>query len=285
MKVAAIQMVSSANVTDNLLQAERLITQASEQGAELVLLPENFAVFSSKQLLAQAQSIQSGPNNIRHFLHRLSSALNIWIVAGSVPVADPSAYGKSVSSGKVFASSLVYSPEGEEVARYNKLHLFDVDVDDGHGSYRESDQFESGDEMIVVPLPRCSLGLSICYDLRFPELYRSLTNLGATVLLVPAAFTYETGEAHWQVLLRARAIENQCYVIAANQGGQHGPKRKTWGHSCIISPWGEVLSELELGAGVVMAELDFDQLHELRRKMPINTHSRSDVINSKITGQ
>lgn len=278
MRVAALQMVSSHDKYSNLIQAERLIKEGVEQGAELLLLPENFAVFTSKKVLNQAQSNDANVSDIRDFLRAQSSQYGVWLIAGSVPVLDDTTTGKQAAAGKVFTSSLVYSPEGVEVARYDKLHLFDVDVDDAQGSYRESEQFESGDEVVVAELPQCVLGLSICYDLRFPELYRRLSFLGANVMLVPAAFTYKTGEAHWQVLLQARAIENQCYIIAANQGGQHDSKRHTWGHSCIVNPWGEVIAQRELGEGVVVADLDLGLVDQLRENMPVLMHRRQDVL-------
>ena len=195
-------------------------------------------MFSSRSLLDDADSTKGGRCDIRQFLSHTAERLKLFIVAGSLPLLDADSSGRSAAQGKVFTSSLVYSPAGKELARYDKLHLFDVSVDDKQGSYRESSQFEAGDQAVVVELPKCKLGLSICYDLRFPALYQYLRSQGAEVLLVPAAFTYNTGEAHWLPLLRARAIENQCYVIAANQGGQHSEKTQYLGAFMHHQPLG-----------------------------------------------
>ncbi len=169
---------------------------------------------------------------------------------------------------------LVFDPRGEMVARYDKMHLFDVQVDDRQAQYSESRSFEPGSRIVCVDAPVGRIGLSICYDLRFPELYRKLLEQGAEILTVPSAFTKVTGEAHWEVLLRARAIENQCFVLAANQGGVHNATRETWGHSMIVDPWGRVLARVESGEGVAVADIDLSALHALRSRMPIQSHRR-----------
>lgn len=267
-------MVSGPSVADNLESAERLIVQAAAQQAELVLLPENFAYFGGKKTLQLGRDESSPEGPIRQFLSRQAALHQLILIAGSLPTCEADAAGRTPEEGKVFTRSLAYGPKGEELGAYDKIHLFDVDVDDAQGQYRESDHYTAGDRPVLLDLPQAKLGLSICYDLRFPELYRTLAEQGADLFTVPAAFTYVTGEAHWQVLLRARAIENQCFVIAANQGGQHSESRKTWGHSCIISPWGEVLAEAEQGEGVAVAELDFSEQARLRQSMPVREHHK-----------
>jgi predicted amidohydrolase len=276
MKVAALQMVSNNCLDDNFNQASQLIDRAAQAGVELCLLPENFACFSIKPFLKDG-SISEVLERVRAFLSEQARMSGVSLIAGSVPMNEPTASGRMPATGKVFTSSLVYLADGREAARYDKLHLFDVDVGDQQGSYRESDQFAAGDEVVVANLSSAKVGLSICYDLRFAELYRALSERGADILVVPAAFTYKTGEAHWFTLLRARAIENQCFVIAANQGGDHGRGRQTWGHSVIISPWGDVLAECEMGVEAVIADLDLSSLSSLRAAMPVAQHRRRDV--------
>lgn len=265
-KVAVAQMVSGACIQTNMQVAGDLIKEASERGAQLVLLPENFAVLESSALLDVARSEQK-TGDIHEQLATWASTYGVWIVAGSLPtVTIP-------DEGKVFASSIVFNSEGMVVARYNKVHLFDVDVADKHSSYRESDFMSPGTGLEVVDTICGSLGLSICYDLRFPEQYQKLRNMGASIISVPAAFTYVTGEAHWELLLRARAVETQCYVLAANQGGEHSSSRSTWGHSMIIDPWGKVLAEKkESGPGIVLADIDLGYLQQCRSKMPLQDH-------------
>ena len=274
--VAAVQMVSQGDVDANMKAAEALVARAANAGAELVLLPENFAVFNAKALY------EWGEKELQQTLSAQVAAWarqqGLWIVAGTLPQrrrfpgnADP------VSEGRVRTSSLVFDPQGNQQARYDKIHLFDVDVADAHGAYRESETIEPGSETALVNMALAGgrslrLGLSVCYDLRFPELYRHLSRQGADLLTVPAAFTWETGRAHWESLLRARAIENQCFVLAANQGGQHTATRRTWGHSMIIDPWGRVLACQEEGEGVVTATLDLAAQQELRSKMPVQSH-------------
>ena len=274
LRVAAIQMVSGRDLHENLAQASRLLERASAAGVELALLPENFALFGCDDWRQQGEleARTSGP--IRAFLGAESKRLGLWLVAGSLPTTDVDSRGRGPEPGRVFTRSYVVSPAGVELASYDKIHLFDVNVEDGQGRYRESDDFSPGDQPVVAGLAGVKLGLSICYDLRFPELYRCLVDLGAQLIAVPAAFTYKTGEAHWSLLLRARAIENQCYVLAANQGGQHSAKRQTWGHSCIIDPWGEVLAECGLGEDLVVADIDLNKLTNLRSAMPVLQHRR-----------
>jgi predicted amidohydrolase len=273
LRAAVAQMCSGPDLEANLSQADKLLAEAAAKGVQLLVLPENFAVFGRAELHQLAEP-GDGSGAIERFLASAARLYQIWLVAGTAPYRV-SGDGRAAPVGKVFPGCGVWSPAGERVAHYDKCHLFDVDVADGVGQYRESDSFVPGQEPVVAATPWGSVGLSICYDLRFPEYYRHLVQRGAAMLTVPSAFTYRTGEAHWEVLLRARAIENQCFVLAANQGGLHDLKRRTWGHSCIIDPWGRVLAcRQEEGPGLAIAELEFSSQQELRRQMPVLNHRR-----------
>ena len=264
-RVAAIQMNSGVDVAANLATAGRLLAEARAAGAVLAVLPENFAIMGARDTdkLAHAEPLGDGP--IQRWLADTARATGLWIVAGTVPVAvagDPS---------RVWAASLVFDAEGRQRARYDKIHLFDVDVPNAAGErYRESRTIAHGDPAgcTVVDTPAGRLGLSVCYDLRFPELYRRLALAGADLLCVPAAFTAKTGEAHWEILLRARAIENQCHVIAPGETGSHAGGRQTWGHSMIVGPWGEVLACVEAGEGFAIAAVDLAAQRALRDGFP-----------------
>ncbi|NQD39012.1 carbon-nitrogen hydrolase family protein [Permianibacter sp. IMCC34836] len=270
MKVAAIQMVSGIDRDRNLAAAERLIAEAAATGARLVLLPENFPLMGQREedKLTIAEADGSGP--IQTMLSRAARQHQIWLAAGTYPARGDSAT-------RVRARLSIYSPQGMLTAHYDKLHLFDVQLPDGRESYLESRGIEPGLAVVTARADEAELGCSICYDLRFPELYRQLVTAGATVLLVPAAFTATTGAAHWHTLLRARAIENQCFVIAANQGGSHENGRATYGHSVIYDPWGECLAEAGTGEAVITAELDFASQRELRQRFPVLAHQRIAV--------
>ena len=271
---AAVQMVSGANVYENLSRAKKLVEDAATRGAELVLLPENFAHLAGSGSFSAAEPFAPGgmtsPERypIQQALQNWSAELGIWLVAGAVPLLERPD-GSPTEGNRSRSACLVYDDTGVLRARYDKMHLFDVDVEDAAGSYRESNTIEPGEKICVVDTPGLQLGLSICFDLRFPELYRQLANAGAEVFVVPAAFTYTTGQAHWLTLLKARAIENGCYVIAANQGGQHSATRRTWGHSVIIDPWGDVLAEAGEGEAVITATLSAEKLASVRRNMPL----------------
>jgi len=272
-KIAAIQMNSSDSKKDNLETVARLVEEAAFiHKAGLVLLPENFALFDGKAALDLGLQESEGNGEIRGFISSLAKKYCIWIIAGSIPCA--SRPDKSLIDGRVRSACWVFDDTGVEVSRYDKIHLFDVDVDDSHGSYRESQQFEAGINPQIVDTPAGKVGLSICYDLRFPQLYSWLAGAGAQILTVPAAFTFKTGEAHWLLLLRARAVENQCYVIAANQTGVHSKGRETWGHSMIIDPWGEVIVCAEEGEGVISAEINLQTLSDIRSAMPVLKHRK-----------
>lgn len=266
-KCAAIQMASSPNVGANLLEAEKLIAEAAKAGAKLVALPENFALMGEHELDKVNVSEIDGVGPIQDFLSETAKKYGVWIVGGTMPI-------KADQAKKVRASCLVYDDQGRRVARYDKIHLFDVSVPDTDEVYRESDSIEPGVDAVLVDTPFGKLGLSVCYDLRFPELFRSMVAQGAEILFVPAAFTALTGAAHWEVLLRARAIENLCYVIAPNQGGFHINGRQTFGHSMIIDPWGSVLSSHKTGGGFVIAEIDLDKLAKVRAAFPVLQHRK-----------
>ena len=265
MSLAVIQMVSQSDVLANLAQARRLLEQAAERGAQLAVLPENFAAMGRRDVvdIGRAEAMGQGP--ILPWLKQTARDLNLWIVAGTLPL-PPEGQPKA----KVNACSLLINADGEQAARYDKLHLFDVDVSDSRGRYRESDDYAPGTRVVVADTPVGKLGLSVCYDLRFPELFRALGEID--LLVLPAAFTEVTGRAHWEILLRARAIENQCYVLAIGQGGVHENRRETHGNSMLIDPWGDIVARRDKGAGVVVGELDHARIAEVRTSLPALTH-------------
>ena len=267
MHVAAIQMASGPNVGANLSEAEKLIALAVDAGAKLVVLPENFALMAMSEKDRIAVAEQPGKGQIQDFLSRQASGRRIWIVGGTVPLV-------SNHPARVRAACQVYNDRGEIVSRYDKIHLFDVDIEQTGENYNESETTEPGDDIVVSKTPFGHLGLAVCYDLRFPELFRSLLDAGMQILAVPSAFTAITGSAHWDVLVRARAIENQCYVIAAAQGGYHINGRETYGHSMIVDPWGNILDELASGSGFVDADIDLGYVQRLRRSFPAVEHRR-----------
>lgn len=270
-KVAVLQMSTQANVEENLAQAEHLIRQASEQGAQLIVLPEVFACYDANKYLAIAAQ-EATPNGlIRSSLTRWARQFQLYIVAGTLPI-----FPESTSTDlKVFSRCFLYNQEGQEVCHYDKIHLFDVDVEDKQKSYRESNLFIPGNQVQVVETPFGRIGMTICYDLRFPLLFQAMRDRGADIFVVPAAFTYKTGQAHWKSLLQARAIEHQCYVLAANQCGWHDDKRRTYGHSMIIDAWGSVQTELSDQVGVGVAEIDLSSLASIRSSMPIAEHKKT----------
>jgi predicted amidohydrolase len=265
--VACIQMASGPNVGANLLEAERLINQAVRQEAGLVVLPENFAIMGQSERDKVDVREVEGEGPIQQVLADQAARHGIWLVGGTIPLVA------SVPD-KIRASCLVFNDKGEQVARYDKIHLFDVDLVDTDEQYTESETIEPDDRIVVFDSPFGRIGLSVCYDLRFPELYRQQLDAGMEVLVVPAAFTAITGRAHWEVLVRARAIENLCYVVAADQGGYHLNGRETHGHSMIVDPWGIVLNSLARGPGVVSATIDLGRLESARRNFPSIQHRR-----------
>ena len=270
MKVAAIQMVSGPHVADNLRDAHALLAEAARAGAELAVLPEYFCVMGHRDIdkLALQESVGGGP--IQDWLAATARELGLWIVGGTLPLScEPR------DEQRVRNASLAFSPQGERVACYDKIHLFKFD--DGTRTYDEAAVLARGSQPTLFDLPsrdghRWRIGMSVCYDLRFPELYRAYAVQGADLLLVPSAFTYVTGQAHWEVLLRARAIENLSGVIAAAQGGVHDNGRRTWGHSMVIDAWGQVLAQRAEGPGVVLADLDAAALAARRAQLPALAH-------------
>ncbi|MGH8849423.1 MAG: carbon-nitrogen hydrolase family protein [Casimicrobiaceae bacterium] len=262
-RVAAVQTVSGGDVAANLAAVEPLIAAAKVQGAALVVLPEYFGIFGARasDKVAAREADGNGPQ--QDFLARVAHEQRIWIVGGTVPIA-------AADPGRVRSASLVFDPSGRRVARYDKIHLFAFSQGDEH--YDEARTIEPGHAPSTFDAPFGRVGLSICYDLRFPELYRSYRDVA--LIVVPSAFTAVTGAAHWHVLLRARAIENQCYVLAAAQGGTHANGRRTYGHSVLIDPWGVVVSELPEGAGVVAGEIDAARIAQVRRDLPALSHRR-----------
>lgn len=275
MNLAVIQMVSQDDVLTNLRLARRMLERAAQGGARLVVLPENFAAMGRRDLAAIGRAEALGEGPILPWLKQAARDLSLWIVAGTLPLPPD-----DDAEGKPLACSLLIDEDGERAARYDKLHLFDVDVSDNRGRYRESDDFAHGQRIVVADTPVGRLGLTVCYDLRFPELYSALREAGAELISAPSAFTAVTGAAHWQVLIRARAIETQCYVLAAGQGGEHPGPRQTFGHSAIIDPWGVVLAEQEQGEAALLASRDAAEQAAMRQRMPVQQHRRlfsSDV--------
>ncbi|MCK9396189.1 MAG: carbon-nitrogen hydrolase family protein [Methylobacter sp.] len=263
-RCAAIQMASSPNISANLLEAGKLIAEAAKAGAKLVALPENFALMGDHELDKIKAKEVDGSGPIQSFLASAAKKHGVWVVGGTIPIVGN-------DSNKVRAACLVYNDQGERVARYDKVHLFDVNVPGSDEVYRESDSIEPGTESVVIDTPFGRLGLAVCYDLRFPEFFRKM---GMEILVIPSAFTAETGAAHWEVLLRARAVENLCYVIAPNQGGFHLNGRKTFGHSMIVDPWGVVQDCYKTGGGFVSAEIDIERLEKVRGAFPALDHRR-----------
>jgi nitrilase len=266
MKIAALQMVSCPDVARNLIAAEALIGAAAAAGARLVCLPEYFCLMGRRDddKLGIAEVPGDGP--IQAFLGEQAQRHELWLIGGTLPLrtADPR---------RVRNSCLTFAPDGRQAARYDKMHLFAFD--NGREAYDEGRVLEAGSEAVAMQAGDLRVGLSVCYDLRFAELYRALMRPPCDLLSVPSAFTYPTGQAHWELLLRARAVENQCYVLAAAQGGRHENGRRTWGRSLIVDPWGEVLAMRAEGEGVVLAELDMARLQEVRKQLPALAHRRA----------
>lgn len=265
--VAALQMTSVAEVAENLKTAQRLLLRAREAGACLAVLPENFCFMGRTEAERRAIVEPDGDGPAQHAMAACARELGLWIVAGTQPIAVP-------GEARPANACIVYDDKGRRAARYDKIHLFDVDLPDGRESYRESANAVPGAKPVTVDTPAGRVGLSVCYDLRFPELYRTLVLEGAEILTVPSAFTRPTGRAHWEVLLRARAIENLCYVVAAAQTGIHDSNRETYGDSLIADYWGRVRSRLPRGSGVVLAALDRDGQQAARREFPSLQHRR-----------
>jgi nitrilase len=260
-RVAALQMVSTPDRERNLAEAGRLIGQAAREGAQMVLLPEYFCFmgFKDTDKLAIRETPGAGP--IQQFLANAAREHRVWVIGGTLPLASP-------EPSRVLNTTLVFDPAGKQVARYDKIHLFNFEK--GEESFDEARTICPGGEVRTFEAPFGRVGLSVCYDLRFPELYRKMGD--CALIVVPSAFTYTTGRAHWETLLKARAVENQCYVLAAAQGGKHENGRRTWGHSILIDPWGETLAVREEGAGVVAGEIDPARIASVRQSLPAWRH-------------
>lgn len=265
MTVAAIQMTTGHDVPANLAQAAELLEEAARAGARLAALPENFAFMGLQDVDKRAVAEPEGSGPIQDFLAQTARRLKLWIIGGTVPL-------KQEGDGRVAAASLVYNADGVRVARYDKIHLFDVDIPGRSENYRESAHVAPGRKAVVVDTPVGRVGLSVCYDVRFPELFRALSAEGAEILAVPSAFTGPTGRAHWETLLRARAIENLSYVIAPAQSGFHPNGRETYGDTMIVDYWGGVMRRLPRGKGCVIAELDLEQQSRVRTSFPALQH-------------
>jgi predicted amidohydrolase len=263
-RVAAVQTVSGGDVAENLAAIEPRVAEAAGRGAQLVLLPEYFGIFGARAIDKVIAREPEGAGPQQDFLSRVAREHGVWVVGGALPIAiaDPT---------RVRSASLVFDPGGRRVARYDKMHLFTFNQ--GDERYDEGKTIEPGEEPVSFQAPCGRVALSICYDMRFPELYRQFTEL--SLILVPSAFTAVTGAAHWHVLLRARAIENQCYVLAAAQGGAHPNGRRTFGHSVFIDPWGVVVTELETGPGIIVGDVDASRLAQVRHDLPAFSHRRS----------
>lgn len=260
-KVAALQFVSTPVPQENFATARRLVAEAAKQGAELVLLPEYWPIMGLQDTdkLAHAEQLDAGP--IQQCMAALAREFGVWLIGGTLPLV-------SAEDGKVLNTVLIYTPGGERVSRYDKIHLFGFKK--GDESYDESRTIVPGTAVGTFDAPFGRVGLSVCYDLRFPELYRAMGE--CALIVVPAAFTYTTGKAHWDILLRARAIENQCYVLAAAQGGKHVSGRRTWGHSMLVDPWGEVKAMLPEGEGFVVGDIDQEVIARTRENLPALRH-------------
>jgi predicted amidohydrolase len=275
-RIALVQMVSSMDVETNLVRVSELVEEAAGGEVEAIFLPENFAALASKNPREIGVREADTTGLIRHYLSGLAKTFGVWIFGGTLPtIIRPD--GSAIAPPRVRAASFVYDSAGTEIARYDKIHMFDVEVDDDQQRYQESSTFEPGEDIVCVDSPLGKIGLTVCYDIRFPELYRKLLVHGARSFSIPSAFTAVTGEAHFEVLMRSRAIENFCFTIAACQGGHHDSGRKTYGHSMVVSPWGEILARGATGEEVIIAELDFSRQDEIRAAMPVHLQRRLEV--------
>ncbi len=267
MKIAAVQMVSGSEVEKNLRTVKNLINLAIEQNVELLALPENFACMGMKETDKLGIREKQGDGPIQEFLKNAAKENGLWIVGGTIPI-------DSGNDQQIISRCQVYDDQGHCTGYYDKMHLFDVKVPDSTERYSESDTIQPGKEVLVLDTPFGKTGIAACYDLRFPELFREMLNQGAELFVVPSAFTELTGRAHWKLLVRTRALENTCYMIAPNQGGIHINGRETYGHSMIVDPWGRVLNQLEKGLGLVVGEIDPERVKQIRENFPSVEHRK-----------
>lgn len=263
--VASIQLNSSDDINENLAAIDRLVGEAKNQGAALVLLPENCAFMGKHQSQTREVAEPLGNGPVQGAFSAIAKTHDVWLIVGAFATRD---------DNTIYQTLLVYNDAGVLVDYYHKRHLFNVTLPNENESYRESDAFDYGKDIKVVDSPIGRIGLAICYDLRFPEQFRTMVNEGAEIFVLPAAFTYSTGKAHWEILLRARAIENQCFVIASAQTGVHASGRETWGHSMIIDSWGSILDQQPEGEGIVLADIDLTELRRQRQVFPTLSHRR-----------
>ena len=274
MRVAAVQMTSGMEVAPNLVKARQLLEQAAARGAQLAVLPENFAIMARREVQRQEVAEIEGDGPIQAMLASAARDLGITVVGGTIPLRVP-------GERRVAPASVVYGPDGQRIGRYDKIHLFDVDVPGASEAHRESAGFVAGRQPVVVDTPAGRIGVVVCYDLRFPELFRRLIDLGADYFVASAAFTVPTGRAHWDLLVRARAVENLCHMVIAAQVGEHPNGRQTWGHSMVVGCWGEVLDVLAEGEGVAVADIDLARQAGVRKEFPALEHR---VFGRKIDG-
>ena len=265
--VAALQMTSGCVLEDNLAAAEELLNKAAAHGVRLAILPENFALLGKTDKERLAVSEPDGTGRIQQFLSDCAKKHAMWIVGGTVPL-------RTQDDKRVRSACLVFDENGERVARFDKIHLFDVHIPDSSETYNESDWTEAGEDVVVIDSPVGRVGLAVCYDLRFPELFRRMAERDVDVFAVPAAFTAATGKAHWELLVRARAVENLAYVIASAQTGAHANGRETHGDSMIVNPWGEILDRKTRGTGIAVARVDREEIAAIRRSFPALKHRR-----------
>lgn len=276
MKLAVIQLISTPDVEQNLTQiAQQLAVLRDDCPTQemLVVLPECCLMFGRSEAVIKTFAEPVGDGAMQDALAKLAQKYNVYLVAGTIPL--------QADDGRSLAASLLFDPQGAVLAQYNKIHLFDVEIADGIGSYRESDNTQPGQHLSVIDTPFGRIGMAVCYDLRFSSLFRAMRQAGADIFVLPSAFTKITGEAHWELLLRARAIENQCYMVASNQGGTHANGRETWGHSMIVNPWGEITAQLTTGTAAISSPLDRDAQSAIQQKMPMIEQERFTLAQLK----
>lgn len=264
-QVSVVQWTSENKPETNLGILRRLLQTLPQRRPQLVVIPEAFASFGAGEATQLERAEPAGDGPIQRAVAELAREFSVWIVAGTIPITAGERY---------HAASILFDDNGRQVARYNKIHLFDASVEDGTKEYQESRFTRPGEDIVVADTPFGRIGMAVCYDLRFPELFRALRDAGAELIVLPSAFTYVTGKAHWQPLLQARAIETQCFVLAPNQGGQHPDGRETWGHSMIIDPWGHVCAEVIQSVGVASTELNLSAIADVRKRMPVAQHNQ-----------
>ena len=266
-KISCVQIASGPNIEANLLEISKYILKAKKLGADLIVLPENFSMMAKNDSMYLDIKEVLGSGRIQDYVSNEAKKNNIWIVAGTIPI-------KSQKKNKVFSTCIVFDNKGTAVSSYNKVHLFDVNIIETNEKYKESDIFLNGNSITVIKTPFCKIGLAICYDLRFPELFRKLSNENVDVICMPAAFTSVTGKAHWEHLIKARAIENLVYFAASAQGGYHVSGRETYGDSIIVNPWGETLDLIKNKSGIIISSIDLKALSKLRKNFPCLNHKK-----------